>query len=195
MLTIAEAAARLGPNFENIAADGAAALGETGLAPGAKVLDVGTGAGNFAIFLAMRGFQVLTGEPETDETHYARKDWAQNASNVGVRERITFEPFDASRMPFADASFDGVFFFGVLHHIDAAVRTAVFGEALRVVRPGGAVTFFEPRRETLERVWTHDPGHPLAALPADYAAGHAVRERRLQGRMMDIYIFRHAPGA
>ncbi|HRX40704.1 MAG TPA: hypothetical protein P5072_14800, partial [Parvularculaceae bacterium] len=55
----------LGPHFNNIANDGLLVLKALGLPKGAKVLDVGTGAGNFAIFLASQGFDVLTGEPAT----------------------------------------------------------------------------------------------------------------------------------
>jgi hypothetical protein len=47
------------------------------------ILDVGTGNGNFAIYLASQGFQVLTGEPSTDRSHYAGRDWALNAKKAG----------------------------------------------------------------------------------------------------------------
>src|SRR4051812_22546040 len=93
----------LGPRFEIVAGDGGLALRELGLPAGAAVLDVGTGAGNFAIFLALQGYRVVTGEPGTDTSRYAGQDWASNAENVGVRDRIRFEPFDAGNMPFEPA--------------------------------------------------------------------------------------------
>jgi SAM-dependent methyltransferase len=179
----------LGPRFEIVAADGARALRELGLPPGATVLDVGTGAGNFAIFLALRGHRVVTGEPATDTSRYAGQDWAARAEKVGVRDRIRFEPFDASAMPFAPGAFDAVFFFGVLHHIPEGRRPGVLREALRVAKPGGAVVFFEPRREMLEKLWVDDPDHPPAANPGDYLAGRAVRERRIEGSFMDVFIY------
>jgi ubiquinone/menaquinone biosynthesis C-methylase UbiE len=182
----------LGPMFPHIAHDGALALKDLGLPAGAAVLDVGTGAGKFAIFLALQGHDVLTGEPETDTSHYAGKDWADNAEKAGVREKIRFQAFDASQMPFADGAFNAVFFFGVLHHVDEGARPDVLSEALRVAGSGGAVVFFEPRPETLERIWVNDPGHPMAADPSDYLTDETVRQQKIEGQMMNIYIYRNA---
>lgn len=180
----------LGGNFDAVAADGARAIRELGLARDAAILDVGTGKGNFAIFLASQGYQVLTGEPSTDRSRYAGQEWAAAAEKVGVRDRIRFEHFEANRMPFEPERFDAVFFFGVLHHIDEAVRPEVMREALRVSKPDGAVVFFEPRKEMLERIWVDDPGHPLAAKPGEYLGDAKVREQRIEGKFMDVYVYR-----
>jgi len=180
----------LGPMYSNIVHDGTLALNELNLSPGAAVLDVGTGAGKSAIFLAGKGFDVTTGEPETDTTHYANLDWANNAEQMGVREHISFLPFDASQMPFGAASFDAVFFFGVLHHIEENLRSAVMTESLRVVKKGGAVVLFEPRKDTLKKIWSNDPGHPEAANPAEYLAEPKGSVQCSEGKMMDIFIIR-----
>ena len=182
-----------GPMFEPMVHDGKLALSALELPADAAVLDVGTGAGKFAIFLALQGHDVLTGEPSTDTSQYAGQDWASNAEKAGVREKIRFEPFDSSEMPFDSDRFDAVFFFGVLHHIDEAVRNAVFREALRVAKPGGAVVYFEPTPETLEKLWVEDPDHPLAANPSDYKGSETAAEQRIEGQMMDIFIYRNAP--
>ena len=179
-----------GDMYRAIAGDGDMALQELGLPANAALLDVGTGEGKFAVYLATRGFDVLTGEPSSDTSHYAGQDWARNAEKAGVREKIRFEAFDASEMPFESAAFDAVFFFGVLHHVDEAARKAVVGEALRVAKDEGAVVFFEPRQELLEKIWASDPGHPLPANPADYLAARSAREQRLEGTLMDIIIYR-----
>ena len=172
--------------------DGARALKELSLPPDAEILDVGTGSGKFAIWLATQGFRVLTGEPETDTTHYAGKDWAANAEEAGVRDKIRFEHFDASDMPFESGSFDAVFFFGVLHHVAEGVRGDVFREALRVIRKDGGVVFFEPRKALLEKMWENDPGHPHAADPSRYLPDTGIQERRIEGSRMEIYIYRPA---
>jgi ubiquinone/menaquinone biosynthesis C-methylase UbiE len=179
----------LGLRFDAVAADGARALNQLGLPPGAPVLDVGTGSGNFAIYLASQGYQVVTGEPGTDTSHYAGQDWALRAESVGVLGNIRFEAFDASKMPFESRAFDAVFFFGVLHHIDEELRSEVFTEALRVSKENGAIVFFEPRDEMLERLWVDDPGHPLAAKPSNYLPGQGIDERRIEGSLMDIFIY------
>ena len=183
----------LGSRFEAVAGDGERGLQELELGEGSAVLDVGTGNGNFAIFLASRGYRVVTGEPGTDRSQYAGRDWAVNAGRAGVLDRIRFQAFDASRMPFEPESFDAVFFFGVLHHIDEGVRREVFQEALRVVKGNGAVVFFEPRREMLEKLWVDDPAHPPAANPSDYRPERGIGEqRKIEGSWMDIFLYRKA---
>ena len=182
----------LGGNFDAIASDGALALRELALRKDAKILDVGTGKGQFAIYLALQGYRVLTGEPETDTSRYAGQAWAANAEKVGVLDRIRFEHFEASRMPFESEAFDAVFFFGVLHHIDEAERKKVLSEALRVAKREGVVVFFEPRKVILERIWKDDPSHPLAANPSEYLADASVTESKMQGSFMDVYVYRKA---
>lgn len=178
----------LGSRFDAVSTDGVRALEELNLPPDAAILDVGTGSGNFAIFLASQGYRVLTGEPATDTSQYSGRDWAPSAEKVGVRDRIRFQHFDAGDLPFASGSFDAVFFFGVLHHIPEPQRPRVLSEALRVAKQNGAVVFLEPRAEMLRRVRVDDPAHPEAADPSAYVTG--VREQRIEGVLMDTYIFR-----
>lgn len=182
----------LGPKFEAVSADGLRALNELALPLDATILDVGTGNGKFAIYLASQGYDVLTGEPSTDRSHYAGQDWAQNARQVGVLDKIRFESFDASQMPFAPETFDAVFFFGVLHHVDEHLRGEAFREALRVAKQNGAVVFFEPRTEMLQRIRVDDPSHPLAVNPTDYLPDPAILETRIEGSLMDIFIYKKA---
>jgi SAM-dependent methyltransferase len=179
----------LGPKFDAVSGDGQRALQELGLPPDAAILDVGTGNGNFAIYLASQGFQVLTGEPSTDRSHYAGRDWALNAKRAGVLDKIRFQAFDASKLPFESEAFDAVFFFGVLHHVSEHLRGDVFREALRVSKQDGVVVFFEPRKEMLERLWVDDPGHPLAANPSNYLLDQSIHEHRIEGSFMDIFIY------
>jgi SAM-dependent methyltransferase len=180
----------LAESLAAVGEDGAVALRELALPADAAILDVGTGKGKFAIWLATQGFRVLTGEPVTDTTHYAGKDWSADAQAMGVRDKIRFEHFDAGDMPFESGTFDAVFFFGVLHHVDENSRGDVFREALRVVKEAGAVVFFEPRKQLLEKMWESDPGHPHAADPSRYLADARVREQRIEGSRMDLYIYR-----
>ena len=182
----------LGPMFEGLAKDGATVLNALGLAKDAAILDVGTGSGKFAIFLALQGYQVLTGEPSTDTSHYAGKNWEADAKSVGVLDRIRFQAFDAGDMPFDGQTFDAVFFYGVLHHVDEAARRDVMREALRVAKRGGAVVYFEPNQQTLEKLWVDDPDHPLAATPSDYLAQAGIQEQRIPGVLMDIFIYKKA---
>jgi ubiquinone/menaquinone biosynthesis C-methylase UbiE len=111
---------------------------------------------------------------------------------VGVLDKIRFESFDASKLPFESEAFDAVFFFGVLHHVSEHLRGDVFREALRVSRRNGAVVFFEPRMEMVQRIRVDDPGHPLAVNPSNYLPDPSIREYRIEGSFMDIFIYRKA---
>jgi ubiquinone/menaquinone biosynthesis C-methylase UbiE len=93
-------------------------------------------------------------------------------------------------MPFESERFDAVCFFGVLHHIAENERSNALREALRVAKASGAVVFFEPQTALLEKLWLDDPTHPLAANPTDYLADSSIHERRIEGKLMDIFIYR-----
>lgn len=182
--------AALDPAFNVTATHVSLALRELKLPQNARVLDVGTGKGFCAIYLASHGYQVVTGEPETDQSRYANQAWDENAKIAGVSDQITFQNFDAAAMPFETASFNAVCFYGVLHHIDESLRESVFGEALRVVKKGDAVVFFEPRPEMLKKMWVTDPEHPLAAIPSRYLPQQAnARKVYVEGPFMDIFFF------
>ena len=179
----------MGPFFETLARDVAAVIQKLGLSPAADILDVGTGDGYSAIILAASGYKVLTGEPATDDSRYAGKNWQERAEKVGVLDRIRSMPFAAEDMPFPDGSFDAVFFFGVLHHIEESLRRETFREAMRVTKDKGTVVFFEPTKEMLPKILLKDPEHPAAACPADYASEFKKCEARLPGTFMDAFIF------
>lgn len=191
-MDVDQASEVMGPMFKVISEDASAALQQLELNSDSDILDVGTGEAHFAICLALQGYDVLTGEPATDESKYAGRDWMDKAEKLGVANRIRFRAFDASDIPFAEKAFDAVFFFGVLHHIDEALRESALREAVRVLKPHGAVVFFEPKSETLEMVWKSDPDHPNAANPNDYTADLDLRASQMTGSLMDIYIFQNA---
>jgi ubiquinone/menaquinone biosynthesis C-methylase UbiE len=108
-----------------------------------RVLDIGTGAGAFALALAPHVREVVGVDIVPELLAEARK---RAPANVELVEA------DATKLPFPDASFDLVTTARTLHHV--ARPEVVVAEADRVLRPGG----------TLLVVDQLAPGDPIAAI-------------------------------
>lgn len=108
---------------------------------GKDVLDVGFGSG-FTVQLFAEAGANVTGvdlTPWAVETTRARLDAFALEANV-------FEG-DAEELPFADASFDLVFSWGVIHHTTDMDRA--LSELVRACRPGGGVVIMVYHRRSL----------------------------------------------
>lgn len=102
------------------------------LGPGTRVLDVASGKGESAIFLAGRFGCTVVG---IDFGTANSREAADRAASAGVAGRVTFQQGDAERLPLADASFDAVICecaFCTFPDKPAAAR-----EFARVLKPGG----------------------------------------------------------
>jgi SAM-dependent methyltransferase len=111
----------------------ARALGGCGLSVGARVLDVGCGTGRWLERTREAGM-VPVGVDRTP------------AMLAIAAERLPGCPLaaaEAQRLPFADASFDGVFAVTVLQHIPWAEQAQALREMARVLRPGAPLLLFD----------------------------------------------------
>ncbi|MFM8390533.1 MAG: class I SAM-dependent methyltransferase, partial [Actinomycetota bacterium] len=115
-----------------------------GLAPGELFLDAGAGFGRHAYEAARLGARVVALDWAADEVVTTRNTFAAMAA----AGQITTDNFvgclrgDATRLPFADATFDRVVTSEVLEHIEA--DGAAMAELHRVLKPGGVLAATVP---------------------------------------------------
>jgi SAM-dependent methyltransferase len=105
---------------------------------GARILDVGGGLGGPARVLASRAnvhVTVLDLTPSFVETGRILTE------RVGLSDQVDFDLGDGTRMPYADASFDGVW---TQHStMNIANKEALYSEIHRVLKPGGRLVMHE----------------------------------------------------
>jgi ubiquinone/menaquinone biosynthesis C-methylase UbiE len=100
-----------------------------------RVLDCGGGPGRYSLWLAEQGYDVTLFDLSAACLERARTE-AHGAGLVLACEQGN--AMDLSR--FADASFDAVLLMGPLYHLrEISDRQKTMAEAVRVLRPGGAV--------------------------------------------------------
>lgn len=102
---------------------------------GDAVLDLGCGSGTLALMLlqATPGLQVSGVDGDPAMLAQARR----KAQAAGLAPQ--FDESLVQRLPYADGRFDAVVSSLFFHHLDRATKLAALREALRVLRPGGAL--------------------------------------------------------
>jgi ubiquinone/menaquinone biosynthesis C-methylase UbiE len=142
--------------------------------PGATVLDVAAGNGNFAIAAARRGATVTASDLSPHMVELGRARSATGGSHIEWIEA------DAEQLPFADASY----------HIVASVFGAMFAphpqlvasELFRVAKPGGLVAManYSPAGflRRLSDLIASFSSRPAFELPSPFAWGDEDEVRR-----------------
>ncbi len=149
-----------------------------------KILDVGTGWGFMAITLALHGYNVITGEPENAKW----ADWKSRAKSVNVEEKITFKPFYAENLPFENDSFDAIFLYTSLHHIED--KASAINEMLRVMKHDGYLIIIELTEMGVEQIRKHRMHHPDAVNSKGLIKEFDLEVSAKESRYLNAYICR-----
>jgi len=122
--------------------------------PGDRVLDLGCGAGRHAFEAYRRGARVIAADLDPGELtpvsamfEAMRAEGEAGHSGAGHSEpgraaAAAALTADATRLPFADGSFDAIIAAEILEHVPN--DTAALAEIARVLRPGGRVAVTVP---------------------------------------------------
>ncbi len=108
------------------------------LTPETHVLDVGSGLGGPARFLAATTKCRVTG---IDLSAAFVEVATMLAERAGLADRVTYREANALDLPFADASFDHAWTQHVAMNI--ADRARLYGEIHRVLKPGGRLAIYD----------------------------------------------------
>ena len=105
------------------------------------VLEIGCGTGVHAKLLAAAGTRVAAVDLTPTAVELTRRRLELAHLTADVREA------DAESLPFADASFDFVWSWGVIHHSESTDQ--VIAEIARVLRPGGRLALMVYHRNSI----------------------------------------------
>jgi len=123
------------------------ALADLGPAVLGRTLQVACAYGNLTTRLQQR----LAPDARLDVVDILPIQLQNLARKLPVDERLRLVRGDSAALACADASYDQVLLFFLLHEQPAPVRSATLAEALRVVRPGGKIVIVDYHRPS----WWH----------------------------------------
>ena len=104
--------------------------------PGDKVIDIGSGFGRNANWLAEQGVDVTDININEEELEESR----ERAKKLGVK--VNYIKADATNIPLKENRFDGVIDWGCSHALDRKGQALAEKEATRIIKPGGYLLFF-----------------------------------------------------
>jgi demethylmenaquinone methyltransferase/2-methoxy-6-polyprenyl-1,4-benzoquinol methylase len=155
---------------------------------GDHVLDVATGTAAVAAELVIRRGCRVTGIDQSPEMLAAGR---RRLAERGLEDRVELVAGEAERLPFPDASFDGLTVTYLLRYVEDPAAT--LRELVRVLRPGATLAGLEfavPARPAVRALWRCYTGLVLPAAGA--LAGPAWwRAGRFLHRSIPDFYARH----
>jgi len=140
-----------------------------------------------SFLLAERGFDVVGIDSSSMAIHEVRED----AQGRHFRGSFRAQRANAKRLPFPDASFDGVVSYNALHHVDDPRRAIT--EMFRVCRPGGLVVVSELSPSWRRRLEV-SPDHGFLRRVRRWLATHSGDVRAVEGEHNRAFICRPKNG-
>lgn len=163
-----------------------ALIDQMGLKPATKLLDIGSGVGGPARFVANSAAADVTG---IDLTQSYVEIATSLSKRTGLADKTRFVQGSALDMPFGNASFDAAM---ILHvGMNLPDKAKLMSEAARVLKPGGVFAVYDVMRLkdgvlAYPLPWASDETMSFVATPGDYraaaaAAGFSVTAERPRG--------------
>ena len=133
--------------------------------PPARILDVGSGPGRYAIRLKQRGYSVAIADVSRKCLQLAE----EKAAREGVRFDAVVCETATNLSVFPDGEFDAVLLMGPLYHLKLeSERTKAVTEAMRVARPGGVLFSVHLSRYSVLRYAAKVRPAQLSTAPSFY---------------------------
>jgi len=125
-----------------------------------RILEAGTGKGNFTLALAKAGYSFVTFDISAEQQDFAR----ENIAYYRLSARVDFRIANAEHTAFPDGSFDTVLSVNTVHHLESPYRAV--DELIRILSPKGKIVLADFTKEgfhVLDRIHalegnTHDEG-------------------------------------
>ena len=113
-------------------------------------------------------------------------DWKVSAKKLGVLDKINYRHFDVEKLPFVDDSFNGIFMYDTLQHVNN--RDIALKECLRVLAPDGVICVIEWSKKTIEYE-KEAYGYEIEYVdPRNYLKTSKLSVETIPGKFVIIYI-------
>lgn len=133
-----------GGNYQSIVHD--KIVGRITSKTGVTILDIGAGSGSLSVKAAKNNkqFEIKAIDYWGSNWEYSKKQCLDNAVLEGVDQQIEFIKASASKLPFANNTFDTIMSCLTFHEVeDTKDKSLVIEEAIRTLKVGGQFVFFD----------------------------------------------------